>query len=66
LVASSRFGAARLAVQDEQLARLDDRLPLPRIRLPRLPTPRLGTAELELLADALGVAAIEHPRAGGS
>lgn len=53
LVASSRFGAARLAVQDEQLARLDERLPLPRLILPRLPTTRLGGAELELLADAL-------------
>jgi arsenite/tail-anchored protein-transporting ATPase len=53
LVASSRFGAARLQVQDEQLARLDLELPLPRLHLPRLPTPRLGPAELELLADAL-------------
>ena len=53
LLASSRFGAARLAVQDEQLARLDEQLPLARIELPRLPTPRLGTAELEVLADAL-------------
>ncbi len=66
LVASSRFGAARLVVQAEQLARLDERLPLPRLRLPRLPTPRLGTTELELLADALGIAAIEHPRASVS
>lgn len=66
LVASSRFGAARLAVQDEQLARLDERLPLPRIRLPRLATPRLGAAELEELADALGLAPLERPRNGSS
>jgi arsenite-transporting ATPase len=54
LVASSRFGAARLAVQDEQLARLDTQLPIPRLQLPRLSTPRLEPADLELLADALG------------
>jgi anion-transporting ArsA/GET3 family ATPase len=53
LVSSSRFGAARLAVQAEQLARLDAQLPLPRLELPRLPTPRLGHAELDELADAL-------------
>ncbi|MCU1360824.1 MAG: hypothetical protein JWN99_2113, partial [Ilumatobacteraceae bacterium] len=54
LVASSRFGAARLAVQDEQLARLDERLPLPRLELPRLMSTRLGNADIQLLADALG------------
>ena len=53
---SSRFGAARLEVQREQLQRLDTQLPLSRILLPRLPTPRLTPAHLELLADALAVA----------
>ncbi len=53
LVASSRFGAARLALHDEQLERLDDALPLPRIVLPRLPTPRLSPADLDVLANAL-------------
>jgi len=53
LVASTRFGAGRLAVQDEQLDRLDDHLPLPRLVLPRLPTPRLASVDLETLADAL-------------
>jgi hypothetical protein len=53
LVASSRFGAARLAVQEEQLERLDELLPLPRIMLPRLPTPRLSPADLDALAAVL-------------
>jgi hypothetical protein len=53
LVESSRFGAARLSVQREQLARLDTDLPLPRITLPRLATPRLTSAHLDVLADAL-------------
>ena len=53
LVASSRFGAARLLVQAEQMARLDDRLPLARLELPRLPTTRLESDDLDQLADAL-------------
>lgn len=54
LKATSSFGAARLSVQREQLARLAADLPLPRIELPRLPTPRLTAADLETLAEALG------------
>jgi hypothetical protein len=50
---SSAFGAARLAVQREQLERLDRDLPLPRLTLPRLATPRLGPGHLDTLADAL-------------
>jgi arsenite/tail-anchored protein-transporting ATPase len=61
LVASSRFGAARLAVQDEQLTRLDQQLPMPRLELPRLATTRLGPGELEVLADALGSPPRESP-----
>lgn len=53
LTASSRFGAARLDVQREQLARLDAQLPLARVTLPRLPTTRLATHHLDLLADLL-------------
>lgn len=56
LALSSRFGAARLAVQREQLARLDEQLPLPRITLPHLPTPRLLPEHLARLADALALA----------
>jgi anion-transporting ArsA/GET3 family ATPase len=59
---SVRFGRARLVQQREQLARLTERLPLPRVELPRLTTPTLGPVELEVLADALSVA----PRAGGA
>jgi len=53
LVASSRFGAARLAVQSEQLERIARQLPLARLELPRLPTPRLESPDLERLAAAL-------------
>lgn len=53
---TNKFGAARLAVQHEQLVRLEAALPLDRLLLPRLPTPRLLPEHLETLADALGVA----------
>ncbi|MFZ4811120.1 MAG: ArsA family ATPase [Ilumatobacteraceae bacterium] len=53
LVSSSRFGAARLDVQREQIARLGAALPGSHVVLPRLATPRLGPEDLELLADAL-------------
>ncbi|MGB8857993.1 MAG: ArsA-related P-loop ATPase [Ilumatobacteraceae bacterium] len=53
LQSTSAFGAARLAVQREQLVRLDEELPLPRIHLPRLPTPRLSPTDLDLLVEAL-------------
>ena len=49
----ARFGNARLDMQHEQFARLDDRLPLPRIHLPRLPVARLLPEHLDVLADAL-------------
>jgi len=48
-----RFGSARLDMQHEQFARLDDLLPLPRIHLPRLPVARLRPEHLDVLADAL-------------
>ena len=47
----------RLQLQAEQLARLDERLPLAQIRLPQLFTSSLGPAELGALADA----AVESP-----
>jgi anion-transporting ArsA/GET3 family ATPase len=49
----ARFGQSRLDLQREQFARLDERLPLPRIVLPRLPVARLLPAHLDVLADAL-------------
>ena len=48
-----RFGRARIAGQQRQFNRLDERLPLPRIHLPRLPTARLEPADLDLLVAAL-------------
>lgn len=61
LAVSSRYGAARLDVQREQLDRLGDRLALPRIRLPRLVTPRLTSDDLDVLVEALAVEP-ERPR----
>ena len=48
-----RFGQSRLELQAEQFARLDDRLPVPRIHLPRLPVARLLPEHLDVLAEAL-------------
>jgi len=50
-----RFGRMRVDRQREQLARLDELLPLPRILLPRLPVARLRPAHLDVLAAALAV-----------
>jgi anion-transporting ArsA/GET3 family ATPase len=47
------FGRSQLDRQRQQLARLDDALPMPRIELPRLPVARLWPAHLDLLAHAL-------------
>jgi hypothetical protein len=55
LTMSSRYGWHRLQVQREQLARLDDLLPLPRIVLPKLLSPRLQAADIDRLADELAV-----------
>ncbi len=53
LVASSRYGTARLDVQRTQLERLDELMADTRIELPRLPRPRLDLDDLGILADAL-------------
>jgi anion-transporting ArsA/GET3 family ATPase len=58
LEAASAFRAERRALQAEQLARLDEALPLPQLHLPHLPATDLGGAELDLLTAAL-TAAIE-------
>jgi anion-transporting ArsA/GET3 family ATPase len=58
LEAAAAFRAERRALQAEQLARLDEALPLPQLHLPHLPATELGGAELDLLATAL-TAAIE-------
>jgi anion-transporting ArsA/GET3 family ATPase len=61
LTMSSRYGAARLSVQREQLERLGDRLALPRVLLPRLATPRITPDDLDVLVEALAVEP-ERPR----
>jgi anion-transporting ArsA/GET3 family ATPase len=53
LRAAARFRSQRRALQDEQLARLDEALPLPQLHLPHLPVTELGGAELDTLATAL-------------
>ncbi len=52
---TNKYGAARLAVQREQLDRLAALLPMPTLRLPRLPAPRLLPHHLDLLVEALVV-----------
>ena len=54
LDAAARFRRARTDLQQAQLARLADALPLPQLHLPYLFTTELGPAELASLADALG------------
>lgn len=58
LAAAARFRRRRRAVQDEQVARLAERLPLPQIHLPFVFTGHIGPDEVELLADAF-VAGVE-------
>ena len=47
------FARVRLDAQDEQFARLDTDLRIPRVHLPRLPVARLFPQHLDELADAL-------------
>lgn len=61
LARAARFVTRRRRLQEEQLARLAERLPdLPRVVLPFLFSADIGRAELEVLADALaaGVSAL--------
>lgn len=53
LAHAAAFRAERHAVQREQITRLGDRLPLPRIELPFLFTPDIGRAQVDALAGAL-------------
>ncbi|MGH9135856.1 MAG: ArsA family ATPase [Acidimicrobiales bacterium] len=53
LAAAASFRAHRRALQEEQLARLGDKLPLRQIHLPFLFSADLGPSELETLVDAL-------------
>ena len=53
LRSAARFRAARQRLQDEQVSRLADALPLPQLHLPTLFTPEIGLAEIDTLAGAL-------------
>jgi hypothetical protein len=53
LRAAAEFRAERRALQAEQLARLDEALPLPQLHLPHLPVTDLGGDALDQLAGAL-------------
>jgi hypothetical protein len=68
LAAAARFRAARQSLQAEQLARLDDLLPLPTLQLPFLFQADLGPASVDVLADAMHAAVLAAPeptRSGG-
>ena len=53
LARAARFLTRRRRLQEEQLARLDERLVLPRVVLPFLFASDIGRAELDVLAEAL-------------
>jgi anion-transporting ArsA/GET3 family ATPase len=53
LAAAAAFRADRMALQAEQVARLEARLPLPQLRLPFVFSSEIGPAELDVLARAL-------------
>ena len=63
LRAAARFRHSRQALQSEQLARLEEALPLPQVRLPYQFTPEVGPAEIDVLAAALaeGVRLLPEP-----
>jgi anion-transporting ArsA/GET3 family ATPase len=68
LAHAAEFRAARYAIQQEQAARLADRLPLPQLRLPFLFHSELGRREIHHLADALTaqIELLPEPSAVGS
>ncbi len=53
LEASAEFRLSRHAIQDEQIERLGQSLPLPQLRIPYQFTSELGSDELSRMADAL-------------
>jgi hypothetical protein len=59
LAAAAEFRQQRTDLQREQLARLEEKLPLPQLRLPFVFTADIGPADLDLLAAAL-LAGIEE------
>lgn len=67
LEAARRFRTTRADLQNEQLERLGNQLPLAQLRVPFLFADAIGPSELDILSDALanGVAALHDP-AGAS
>jgi anion-transporting ArsA/GET3 family ATPase len=63
LASAAEFRAARYALQQEQAARLAERLPLPQVRLPFLFSAALGRAEIHHLADVLSTGIEQLPTA---
>jgi hypothetical protein len=53
LAAAASFRRGRMALQAEQIGRLEDQLPLPQLRLPFLFTTDIGPRDLDVLAGAL-------------
>ena len=66
LAAAARFRRRRYLLQQEQLDRLADELPLAQLRLPAVPGSAIGPEQLTVLADALGdaVASLPEPAVG--
>jgi Mrp family chromosome partitioning ATPase len=58
LAAAASFRRGRMALQAEQIGRLEEQLPLPQLRLPFLFTTDIGPRDLDVLARAL-LAAID-------
>lgn len=61
LAEAARFRRHRIELQDEQVRRLSDRLPLPQLRLPFLFEAEIGPDEVDVLAGAVlaGVEALD-------
>ncbi|HKA85539.1 MAG TPA: hypothetical protein VKD21_16830, partial [Acidimicrobiales bacterium] len=53
LAAAASFRRGRMALQAEQIERLEEQLPLPQLRLPFLFTTDIGRRDLDVLAGAL-------------
>lgn len=66
LDAAAEFRMARRAIQDVQLQRMAEVLPLPQIHLPQVFTSDLGRAGIEALADALVEGVLGLDAGGGA
>jgi hypothetical protein len=53
LAAAASFRRGRMALQAEQIGRLEEQLPLPQLRLPFLFTTDIGPRDLDVMARAL-------------